>query len=69
MDKLAKSAVRKEDIDIYITLSKTEVKSYKMFFFSHSLSSHSGLYNNCKSHQKKKTHHIFKYQSLNEISE
>ncbi len=33
MDKLAKSAVRKEDIDIYITLSKTEVKSYKMFFF------------------------------------
>ncbi len=33
MDKLAKSALRKEDIDIYITLSKTEVKSYKMFFF------------------------------------
>ncbi len=32
MDKLAKSAVRKEDIDIYITLSKTEVKSYKMFY-------------------------------------
>ncbi len=28
MDKLVKSAVRKEDIDIYITLGKTEVKSY-----------------------------------------